>query len=70
MKRVITLSPSQDFLQGLPGGGVPDRGDFERYTTSERHRIWWEIVDRCRALADELHDLLETGRIVDAIQPL
>jgi len=69
LDRVVLISPSAAFQSRLPGGGVPDRGDFERWGTEERQRNWWQTVDACRALADSLHELIATGRIVDAIEP-
>jgi len=66
---VLMISPSPRFVATLPGGRVPDRTDFETLSTDERQRRWHEIVDRCQQLADEFHDLISTGRIVDAIEP-
>lgn len=66
---VVMITPSPAFVARLPGGRVPDRMDFERLPTAERQRTWWEVTDRCRALADELHDLLATGRLVEALEP-
>lgn len=69
LDRVLMISPSDEFVKGLPGGRVPDRSDFERMSTEERQAQWWEIVRACGALADQLHDWITTGRIVEVIEP-
>lgn len=65
LARTVLVSPSREFVEGLPGGRVPDRSDFRSLSTSERQSRWREIVDRCRRLADDLADRLATGRLVE-----
>ena len=69
LDEVLMLSPSAKFVRALPGGKVPDRGDFEDLPTEARQARWWEIVGACKALAEELHEGIETGRIVEQIEP-
>ena len=57
------VAPSAEFIAGLPGARVPDRGDFMRYPTEQRFGIWREVTDRCRRLGDELEQLIDDGRI-------
>ncbi len=69
LDRVLMISPSAEFVKGLPGGRVPDRSDFERMPTEERQAQWWRVVRACGALAEQLHEWVATGRIVEAIEP-
>ena len=69
LDRVLLISPSKAFIETLPGARVPDRNDFETQSTKERQRNWNRVVDACRALADELHELIATGSLADAIEP-
>jgi len=50
--------PTEQFVRSLPGGKIPDRTDFARYATEERFEIWWEVVRRAEALAEELAELI------------
>ncbi len=69
LDRVLMVSPSAEFVRGLPGGKVPDRADFQELSTEERQQRWWQVVEACSALADQLHDWIATGRVVEAIEP-
>jgi len=69
LDRVLMLSPGAEFVRSLPGGRVPDRADFERLSTQQRQARWWEIVRACEALAEELHERIATGTLVEAIEP-
>jgi hypothetical protein len=66
---VVMLAPSDSFVAGLPGGRVPDRKDFLELDTQARIRRWQAVVEHCRRLADDLDDLLASGRLADAIEP-
>jgi hypothetical protein len=66
---VVMLAPSNEFVATLPGAKVPDRNDFLEIETEERIRQWESVMDRCRILADELGELIDTGRLADAVIP-
>jgi hypothetical protein len=68
-RRALLVAPSDAFVASLPGGKIPDRRDFYTLTESERIRRWQAALDTSARLGDELHELIETGRIVDAVQP-
>ncbi|TFH25534.1 MAG: patatin-like phospholipase family protein [Myxococcales bacterium] len=68
LDRVVMISPANAFIARLPGGRVPDRGDFRDYSTAERIRIWRGVVDGCREMADELGDLIDGGHIADCME--
>ncbi len=67
--RTLLIAPSPAFLASLPGGRIPDRRDFFDFTQAERMRRWQTILDASAALGDELHELIETGRLVEAVVP-
>ena len=60
---MLLVSPAPDFVARLPGGKIPDRHDFKRYAPAERIRIWRRVVSECRALADELQEVLDADRL-------
>ena len=68
-RRALIIAPSPEFVASLPGGKIPDRGDFYRMPEAERMRRWQVVVDESERLGDELRELVETGRIVDVVQP-
>ena len=59
---VVMIAPSERFVRSLPGGKVPDRNDFLKLETRDRIRQWRNVIDACRALADELNDLFDGDR--------
>lgn len=68
--RALRVAPSAEFVARLPGGKIPDRNDFYRMGDSERIRAWRATMDASRRLADELRELLETGRLAEGLRPL
>jgi len=68
--RVVLVSPSPEFVQGLPDSKVPDRTDFARMPESRRVRIWREVVTACTQLADELNDVLDRGQLPARLERL
>ncbi len=68
--RVLLVCPSAEFVARLPGGKIPDRGDFLRLSQAERVKRWRAVVDACRELADDFATVLDTGRLADRLEPL
>ncbi len=68
--RTLVVCPAPEFIERLPERKVPDRTDFVRLTPRERVRVWRQVVDQCKELADELNDALDQDRIPALVQPL
>lgn len=68
--RALILAPTPEFVARLPGGKIPDRNDFYRMPDAERIRVWRGVVAASEQLADELRELIATGRVAGALQPL
>lgn len=68
--RTLLVSPSADFVARLPGGKIPDRTDFQIYSREQRVRNWRAVVGACRALADELHEVIEKDQLAARLVPL
>jgi hypothetical protein len=69
-RRALVLAPSPSFVATLPGGRIPDRNDFYRMSDAERIRAWRTVASMSERLADELRELMATGRLADAVQPM
>lgn len=67
--RTLLIAPSQDFVSRLPGKKIPDRSDFYSMKHSERERLWKGALDASIQLADELGELLASGRIAEFVEP-
>jgi len=67
---VLVVAPSAHYLSRLPGGKVPDRGDYKRMTDDERVKVWQTTVDESQRLGDAFAELAATGRLEAAVQPL
>lgn len=70
LDRVLVLAPSPGFVARLPNGKIPDRDDFHRMRDDERIAAWRRVTSASEQLADELRELLATGRIADAVRPM
>lgn len=72
MSHVVMVSPSPEFVDDLPFKKIPDRDDFHRFMGDDNRRIdYWQTVSRkSRRLADELAELMDSGRIAQKVRPL
>lgn len=68
--RVVMLAPNAEFVASLPGGRIPDRKDFYRYSDAERMTAWRAVCDASRRLGDEFAELVATGRWAERVRPL
>ena len=68
--RTILISPSDQFVAGLPNGKIPDRTDFVNYEPTERVRIWKQCVAMCEAMADEFAEVIEKDQLAARLEPL
>ena len=64
------ISPSDEFVAGLPNGKIPDRTDFTKFEPAERVRNWKKCVAACGALADEFLEVLEKDQLAARLEPL
>ncbi len=67
---VLLLAPSDAFVAKLPGGRIPDRKDFYRYTESDRIRAWHAVTHAGRILGEEFAELVASGRWMTRVRPL
>ena len=72
MAHVLMVSPSRKFVADLPLGKIPDRNDFYHFEGDDKGRFdYWQAVScKSRQMADELAELMESGRIADKVRPL
>lgn len=68
-ENTLLVCPSPGFIASLPGGKVPDRTDFRRWPDADRVRIWRQVVERCRQLADEFAQVLDGDELPHRVQP-
>jgi len=66
---VVVLSPAPDWVATLPGGKLPDRGDFKAFgdDVDGRVRQWRRALAESGRLADEFAELVQRGRPVQAL---
>jgi hypothetical protein len=57
-KKLVLLSPAEEFVANLPYGKIPDRNDFTRLGEEERIRYWEQSVEASKALAEEFAELV------------
>ena len=56
---VVVVTPSAEFTARLPGGKIPDRNDFQRYSEGERLANWSRVLDSSHELALEFAELVK-----------
>ena len=64
LDNVVLLCPSEAFIRQLPGGKIPDRGDFRRLDNSGRVCYWQQCVQASKQLAEDFEAL------TSAVDPL
>jgi hypothetical protein len=58
-ENVVMLAPTQEFIDKLPYGKIPDRNDFIELTNDEREDYWNKVLTATDQLVEELHASLE-----------
>ena len=59
-ENLVLVCPSQDFIDSLPHGKIPDRSDFSRMSTLERVTYWRTCMERSRELAEDFQSQLNS----------
>ncbi|WP_150306275.1 patatin-like phospholipase domain-containing protein [Pseudomonas saliphila] len=72
LKDVLLMAPSREYLASLPYGKLPDRKDFTRFLDDDatREKYWRTAMAESARLGDEFLELVDSGRLIDRIQPL
>ena len=70
--RTLLISPSQEYLQSLPLGRLPDRKDFvlKGLSDSERKKLWRQSVAESQRLGDGFLELIEKQNFSEVMQRL
>lgn len=69
LDNLVLLCPDPAWVATLPGGKLPDRGDFKRYgdNLATRQQAWRRALAESRRLADEFDELVRDGRPFEAL---
>lgn len=72
MDKVLLVSPSPEMIRNLPAGRIPDRTDFRRFAGRDMDRlaVWQRAVMAGERMAEEFAELVESGRIREAVRPM
>lgn len=59
-ERTVMVYPSDEFVSSLPIKKIPTRDDFTTYfqKDDERIRLWYQTIDRCKELVEDLKQLI------------
>lgn len=65
LENVLMIYPSNEFVQKLPGGKVPDRQDFKTFAGDPATRIenWRKAVRISKDLGDRFLEIVASGKI-------
>lgn len=58
---VVLVTPSEEFVAGLPHGKIPDRTDFETFDYDERVSYWSTVLDSSKRMAEDFSALVNDG---------
>jgi hypothetical protein len=72
LENVLMISPTEEFIQKLPGGKIPDRDDFKIFVNDPSTRIknWWRAVELSSPLGEQFLELVESKKIRDVVQEM
>ena len=64
MHNVLIVSPSKNFIAGLPYGKIPDRNDFMRFKGRDEERLdyWNKAIEAGRILGKNFSKRLPRGK--------
>ncbi len=68
LDNVVVLAPRAEWIDGLPGGKLPDGSDFKAFgdDITARQAIWRCAISESQRRADEFAALVESGALIDA----
>lgn len=66
--RVVMISPSEDLISKLPYQKIPDRKDYKKMEFKTRLKYWNKVTDMSRYMADDFHEMIVKGDIVDRLR--
>ena len=64
---LVLLCPTPEFVRSLPGGRVPERGDFSRFSTEERQRRWKVASGAAVTLAEEFQEIVASRHALERV---
>lgn len=67
---VVLLTPTTEFIHHLPHGRIPNRNDFRKLSDQARELYWKNTISLGQRLADDLHEMLNSDRLVKEVKPL
>jgi hypothetical protein len=69
---VVMVYPSEGFVESLPDGRIPDRGDFETFIDDPATRIanWRRTTALAAPLGEDFLELIASGRLQDVVERL
>ncbi|MFH1078990.1 MAG: hypothetical protein V1766_01795 [Pseudomonadota bacterium] len=72
LDNVLMVHLSEEFVEKLPYGKVPDRSDFKTFIDDPEARIqyWLQAVEQAAPLGEQFLELVASGRIRDVVEPL
>ena len=62
---LVLLCPTPEFVRTLPGGRVPERGDFSRFSTEERQQRWRAASGAAVKLGDEFREIVASRHALE-----
>jgi hypothetical protein len=68
--QTLLICPSDEFVAALPNGKIPDRTDFQTMDPTQRRSVWRGVISACRALADDLVNVLDKGSMAARLETL
>jgi hypothetical protein len=65
LENLLMVYPSEDFVQKLPGGKVPDRQDFKTFVSDPKTRMenWRKAVKMSETLGEEFLEMVGSGKM-------
>jgi len=68
--KVVMITPSASHVASLPYQKISDRNDFKNLDGETRIRYWQTVLSESERMAEDLSNLVETGKGLDQIQPI
>jgi len=72
LDNLLMVYPSEDFVQKLPGGKVPDRQDFKTFAGDPATRMehWRKVVTMSESLGDQFLEMVASGKIQNLVKKM
>jgi len=69
-ENVVMVTPTQEFIDSLPYGKIPDRKDFQNLSDQDRETYWHTVLNATEQLVEDFHEIMQKDGGRSSVKPI